>query len=159
MDFGRTSFGHRIAPHWTSISHRMDADSHNSAKKPFHQAVQEFDGMSKLFRQLVPFKDGIAELRRKKASYATIAELLKGEGVVVSYRTVARFHQKFVAVELRSKPTKRKITSLPPADDMQSRGTGPNGSVQSLLQERREQNLGPWTPRKRGPRIADAKNL
>lgn len=137
----------------------MDAESNNSAKKPFHQAVQEFEGMSKLFRQLVPFKDGIAELRRKKASYSIIAELLKGEGVVVSYKTVARFHQKSVAVELRSKPTKRKVSSPPSGDEMQSRRTGPNGSVQSLLKERREQNLGPWTPRKRGPRIADPKNL
>lgn len=122
----------------------MDADSNNHAKKPFRQAVQEFDSTSKLFRQLVPFKDGITELRRKKASFATIAGLLKDEGVVVSYKTIARFHQRFG-------PKKGKALQPTEAE--------PNGSVQSLLHDRREQTTGPWTPRKRGPRIADAKTL
>lgn len=128
----------------------MDAEPNNSAKKPFHQAVQEFDSTSKLFRQLAPFKDGIAELRRKKASFVTIAGLLKDEGVVVSYKTVARFHQKFG-------PKKGKISPHPHTD--QEQPAGPNGSVHSLLHEPQQQSIGPWTPRKRGPRIADSKNL
>ena len=41
--------------------------------------------------KLLPFKEGIAELRRKRASYKTIVDILCNIGVVVSRFTVARF--------------------------------------------------------------------
>ena len=38
-----------------------------------------------------PLKEGIAELRRKRASYQAIAEILRDIDVPVSHVTVARF--------------------------------------------------------------------
>ena len=40
---------------------------------------------------LKPYKEGIAELRRKHASYETIASILRDIDVAVSHFTVARF--------------------------------------------------------------------
>ena len=40
---------------------------------------------------LMPYKEGIAELRRKHASYETIASILRDIDVAVSHFTVARF--------------------------------------------------------------------
>jgi hypothetical protein len=137
----------------------MDTALNIPAKKPFHQAVEEYDGLSKLWRKLMPFKEGIAELRRKKVSYATIARLLKDEGVEVSYRTVARFHRQFITVELRSRRRKRAVVPLPTVDQERSAKTPEKGTVSAMLQERRDKLIGPWTPRRRGPRIADAKTL
>ena len=135
----------------------MDSESNNSAKKPFHQAAREYDNTPKLFRRLLPFKDGIAELRQKRASYATIAELLTDEGIAVSRKTVTRFCRKFLAPESRSKREKDSIRPL-----QQAVGTAvalENQTVSAQLEERRAKVIGPWSPRKRGPRIADAKNL
>jgi hypothetical protein len=156
MDFNGTSPGHRLDTFMTSFSRVMDKTPDNSAKKPFRQAVQEYDSLSKLFRQLMPFKDGIAELRRKKASYATIAELLNDEGIAVSARTVERFHRQFIAVEPRSRPKRGPLVPASAVDQLPSAKSAESGTVS--LQERREA-IGPWTRRRRGPRIADAKNL
>ena len=137
----------------------MDSESHNSTKKPFHEAAREYDNTPDLFRRLMPFKDGIAELRQKRASYATIAELLTDEGIIVSRKTLTRFCRKFLASESRSK---RKKESEPiPRTDQPGRPAiaTPNQPVSAQLEERRAKLIGPWTPRKRGPRIADAKNL
>ena len=138
----------------------MDSESHNSAKKPFHQAAREYDNTPKLFRRLLPFKDGIAELRQKGASYATIAELLSDEGITVSRKTLTRFCRKFFASELRDKRDKGPPEAIRPSPRaVEAAIASENQTVSALLDERRAKVIGPWSPRKRGPRIADAKNL
>jgi len=138
----------------------MESESHNSAKKPFHQAAREYDNTPKLFRRLLPFKDGIAELRQKRASFATIAELLTDEGIAVSRKTVTRFCRKFLAPESRARREKRPPESIRPLQRAVRAATASeNQTVSAQLEERRARVIGPWSPRKRGPRIADAKNL
>lgn len=62
------------------------------ARSDFATAVRNFTPTSPAkFQMLVPFKDGIAELRRKGASYETIAEILRNINVTVSHDTVTRF--------------------------------------------------------------------
>ena len=138
----------------------MDSESHNSTKKPFHQAARDYDDTPKLFQRLMPFKDGIAELRQKRASYATIAELLTDEGIVVSRKTVASFCRKYLTSESRSKRKKVSAEPIPPAaQPVRPAIASENQVVSAQLEERRAKLIGPWTRRRRGPRIADAKNL
>jgi len=138
----------------------MDSESNNSAKKPFHQAAREYDNTPKLFRRLLPFKDGIAELRQKRASYARIAELLTDEGIIVSRTTLTRFCRRFLVSESRSKREKGPPQSIRPLQEAVGATVAlENHTVSAQLEERRAKVIGPWSPRKRGPRIADAKNL
>src|SRR5207253_2654202 len=110
--FNGPRFGHHWASYWTSFGRSMDSESHNTTKKPFHQAARDYDNTPNLFRRLMPFKDGIAELRQKRASFATIAEFLTDEGVIVSRQTVARFCRKFLASALRSKGRKESAEPI-----------------------------------------------
>jgi hypothetical protein len=138
----------------------MDSESHNSTKKPFHQAARDYDNTPKLFRRLMPFKDGIVELRQKRASYATIAELLTDEGIVVSRNTVARFCRRFLVSASRSKGRKESAEPISSAAQPVRLAIVPeNQAVSAQLEERRAKLIGPWTRRRRGPRIADARNL
>jgi len=138
----------------------MESESHNSAKKPFQQAAREYDNTPKLFRRLLPFKDGIAELRQKRASYATIAELLTDEGITVSRKTLTRFCRKFLASVSRSKREKGPPESIRPLQQaVEPAIASENQTLSAQLEERRAKVIGPWSPRKRRPRIADAKNL
>ena len=138
----------------------MDSESPNATKKPFHQAARDYDNTPKLFRRLMPFKDGISELRQKRASFATIAEFLTDEGVIVSRQTVARFCRKFLASASRSKGRKESAEPTPPAaQQVRPAIASENQVVSAQLEERRAKLIGPWTRRRRGPRIADAKNL
>jgi hypothetical protein len=129
-------------------------DAKESAKTRFHEAAQQFDGTSKLFRQLATYKDEIAELRRKRASYDTISELLKMDGISVSWKTVARFcHATFDSVRSRRRrAVAPKLSVLPP------NGGASGDNLRAPLKEHQE-SVGTWKLRKRGPRIADSKNL
>jgi hypothetical protein len=134
-------------------------DAYQPAKS-FREAARDYDGASKLFRQLAGYRDEIAELRRKRASYDTISELLKIDGVNVSWKTVARFcHATLDSGRVRRRQESQKRTwPTSETDSAPSVRDASNGKAVALLKERREA-VGPWTPRKRGPRIADSKNL
>ena len=105
---------------------------------------------------LFPFKSQIEELLARQASYDDIRLLLEDVKVVVSKDTVHRFCRRVIGqkpVRQRSAGAKRISQSkiLP----VQS----PSASIQTTLTEHRERYAGPWSRRKRGPRIADSKNL
>jgi hypothetical protein len=127
------------------------------ANGSFRDAARHYDGTSKLFRQLARYGGEIAELRRKGASYDTISELLKIDGVTVSWKTVARFCH---ATLDSGRPRRRRVAAKTAilTDLHPTAGETGNGKVRAVLKERREA-IGPWTHRKRGPRIADSKNL
>jgi len=132
-------------------------------KKSFREAAQEFDGTSKLFRELSSHQDDIAELRRKGASYDTISELLKTDGVIVSWKTVARFcHALLDSNKCRKRrsvlPKRAERSAFNGTEKQTESGNGTSG-LQAALQERRDKITGAWTPKKKGPRIADSKNL
>ena len=62
------------------------------AQNQFATAVRNFTPKPPAkFQKLLLLKDGIAELRRKGASYAIIANILRNISVAVSHDTVARF--------------------------------------------------------------------
>lgn len=84
------------------------------AQNQFANAVRNFTPrLSAKFQTLLPFKDGIAELRRKGASYASIAEILRNTIVIVSHDTVARFCREVLELTPRSRrPRKAKNASM-----------------------------------------------
>jgi len=65
------------------------------ARSDFATAVRNFTPTAPAkFQMLLPFQEGIAELRRKGASYETIADILRNLNVAVSHDTVTRFCHK-----------------------------------------------------------------
>ncbi len=106
------------------------------------------------FQALHPFKDGIAALRNKRASFRTIADLLNQLGVEVSHNTVARF----CGQVLNGKPARR------PSRKQASKPRKPTPDVKAAVQEKRQFQITSVSPvptpsDRRGPRIADPKNL
>lgn len=110
------------------------------ARSDFATAVREFTPtLPAKFRMLMPFREGIEELRRKGASYETIADILRNIDVTVSHDTVARFCQKILGVlPVRRKKRKRTVAQ-PPRRPLKS-----GGSTQHSA---------------RGPRVADPNNV
>jgi hypothetical protein len=114
------------------------------------------------FAQMMPFKTWIEELRTKRASYDTIRELLGTVNVLVSNDTVFRFCRD--AIAKKSRRGRKKSTDPRPSAEKNdvSQAAEPSGhslSITERLAEQRRRLIGPWTPRRRGPRITDPKNL
>lgn len=108
------------------------------------------------FALLLPFKTQIAGLLARQASYDDIRILLEDVKVTVSKDTVHRFCRQVIgqkAVRQRNAGAKEilplKISPVQPPPEI----------IQTTLREQRERIPGPWSRRKRGPRIADSKNL
>ena len=87
---------------------RIDAEL---AQNQFATAVRNFTPKSSpKFQKLLPLKDGIVELRRKGASYAVIADILRNINVAVSHDTVARFCREVLDVTPRTRrPRKASV--------------------------------------------------
>lgn len=117
--------------------------------------------LSGKFELLLPFKDYIETLLAKQASYNDIRLLLEDVHVVVSTDTVHRFCRKMIG----SQPIRRHKAELqnnPPAKILPitaQPGQPPPEYIEARLREQRERFPGPWSRTKRGPRIADSKNL
>jgi hypothetical protein len=106
---------------------------------------------------LFPFKTQIEGLLAKRASYDDIRLLLEDVNVVVSKNTVYRFCHKVIGqkpIRQHGKADKKEIT---PLKNLPASPTLEN--IQTALREERARFPGPWARRKRGPRIADSKNL
>jgi hypothetical protein len=131
----------------------------------FLQAARDYDGTSPAFRQLMGFKEGIAELRRKKASFETISELLKAEGVNLSWKTVARFCRQYLEPGETGRRRKRRSGARPLRQDgpavekADPPSPSERPSISEMLEAQRAKYEGPWIPKRRGPCIADSKNL
>jgi len=112
------------------------------ARNDFATAVRDFTpALPAKFRMLMPFKEGIAELRRKGASYETIADILRNIHVTVSHDTVARFCQKMLGVS----PVQRRKRKR---------------SVKAVAQRsNRPLKSGNTQHAPRGPRVADPNNV
>jgi len=120
-----------------------DAAAADSATSQFAAAVRSFTPKaSAKFQKLLPFKDGIAELRRKGASYETIADILRNTNVAVSHDTVARFCHEVLgltpAQRRRRKTSVRRATQKPRSQPQTL--DAPNHAA-------------------RGPRVADPNNV
>lgn len=84
------------------------------AQNQFATAVRNFTpNPSEKFQKLLPFKDGIVELRRKGASCAIIADILRRTNVAVSHDTVARFCREVLELmPRRRRPRKASVKAL-----------------------------------------------
>ena len=124
----------------------------------FDAKVQSFQApIGARFHALLPFKEGIIRLRAKKASCRTIVELLKQLGVTVSHNTVARFCRELC--EPAAPKGSRRIAAKPAAP-ITSKPQPP--AVAEILSRRHEGGETPHSassPRGRGPRIADPRNV
>ena len=79
----------------------------------FAEAVQKFaPAVPRKWQQLLALRPGIAELRRKGASYRTITDILCAANVPVSHTTVVRFCR---SVLQPSRPRKQRRPSPAPA--------------------------------------------
>jgi len=111
----------------------------DSATRQFAAAVRDFTARaSTRFQKLMPFKDGIAELRRKQASYVVIADILCNMNVAVSHDTVGHFCQEV----LGDVPARR-------------RGRKPSLNGGPRKPTNRPHTPGTASPGARGPRIAN----
>jgi len=133
-------------------------DNSQPKKQSFREAAEAFDPASKLFRELMRYKDEILNLRHRGASFDTIRELLLNDNVNVSWKTISRFCRTVIGSDKRHK--KRGVPAESPVS-VASNSAIQNGAggLSTALQDRRSKLPGPWVPRKRGPRVADPNNL
>lgn len=124
----------------------------------FDAKVQSFDAAKgRRFQALLPFQEGVLRLRKKGASSRTIAELLKQLGVTVSHNTIARFCRELA--DSAAAPDRRAPAAKSTAP---MKLNPPSTSVAELLNRRHENGKTPEATgdvRRRGPRIADPKNV
>jgi hypothetical protein len=113
---------------------------------------------------LLPFKVEIKELRARQAAYDDIRLILAEENIIVSTSTVYRFCRDVLGEKSneskRPRSTKVSPSAAMPVVSPPINPPNPPTSIQAALQEQRRERLpGLWGRRKRGPRIADSKNL
>lgn len=133
----------------------------------FDVAVRNFERkLPARFRTLMPYKDGIAGLWAKNASFRTIAQILKQTGVSVSHDTVARFCHAIVEQTQPRQKSRPKSASAATEERRtqthaaQASDAADRPGVGALLQERRNADAATGASAKsRGPRIADPKNV
>jgi hypothetical protein len=106
--------------------------------------------------QMLPHKKQIQELRAREAAYDDIRLLLQDVNIIVSLDTIYRFCRDVIG-EKSDHPYKARTPKHPPSKVSPVLPSPEN--IQTTLREQRERFPGPWSRRKRGPRIADSKNL
>lgn len=115
---------------------------------------------------LSPYADSIVEFREKQASYRVIANLLHAAGVMVSHHSVARFCRGTLKAKGRKKNAPRKGAEARKTSPRESSAQGaktmqqtPQVDLRRQLAQRRAEGSDFMSPRERGPRIADPRNL
>lgn len=144
----------------------------------FSEAVRAFAPVSaSRYAKLLPFKDGIVELRQKGASYRLIRELLATADVAVAVDTIGNFVREVIEQRPPSRPNPRRravralsdpstarrlptpsepqfpFTVAPPVEPTSVEPSAAVPSSAPLSAPPAER------PRTRGPRIADPSNL
>lgn len=134
-----------------------DASAADAPTQRFAEAVRNFAGVPpKRFAALLPHREGIAELRQKGASFGMIRELLAMAGIEVAADTVRRFYRDVIE-EPRAgskRAAKRERTAAPTPLDSPAPAAAASPGLAVPAPP-----AGPETPRSRGPRIADPRNL
>ena len=139
------------------------------ARSDFATAVRNFTPTAPAkFQSLLPFKEGIAELRRKGASYETIADILRNTNVVVSHDTVTRFCREVLKLTRRSsrprktsvRPVQQHSSSNPKAHRICQADSSP--ATKRAMQSRESETPSPRVARQEdagGPHIADINTI
>ncbi len=157
----------------------MSQSTHIDAQSArFSEVVRAFAPVcASRYAKLLPFKDGIVELRQKGASYRLIRELLATADVAVAVDTIGNFVREVIEQRPPSRPSARRrpvrslsepstarrlpsprepqfpFTVAPPVEPatVKPPAAVPVGAPVSAPPAER--------PRTRGPRIADPSNL
>jgi IS30 family transposase len=116
------------------------------AKARLTQAVNNYaPPESEKYQALNEVKESIIELRKRKASYQTIRALLhENAGLEVSHQTIARYCREVLDSARPKKPRQPK---------------SPTDAQLAPVQTGLASNSASNPPRRRGPHIADPKNL
>lgn len=123
------------------------------------QAVAEFTpGRPEKFQDLVQAREVIVELRRKRASYRAIAELLTQHCLPISKTAIAAFCHEVLGEIVRPKrrANRKRPSATTPTEvaNLQSRSPAPPRSSDADAN-----GLDAVPPRSRGPRIAQVRML
>jgi hypothetical protein len=131
------------------------------SKARLRTKIKQYPKLTKSNAQLFPYRNEIRALRARDAAYDDIRLILAQENVVVSLNTLYRFCRDVLGentVPKPKQPAPKAVAIINPAS-IPPPGSVVPASFQTALQERRERLPGLWGRRKRGPRIADSKNL
>jgi hypothetical protein len=110
---------------------------------------------------LLPYKSQIKELRARNAAYDDIRLILAEENITATLDAIYRFCR-VVLQEKSGQPPKSRAPKVSASivPSVSPSPTNQPATIQAVLQEQRRERLpGLWGRRKRGPRIADSKNL
>jgi hypothetical protein len=128
------------------------------------KAVDEFTPRRpQKFQDLLPAKDVIVELRQKRASYRSIADLLTQHCLPTSKTAIAQFCHQVLGENVR--PRKRPGRKRPPAPvsvngERTTPATTPTNEVGTTVEPVTNRDGGDATlTRARGPRIAQVRML
>ena len=121
------------------------------------KAVTEFaPPRPERFRELSVAKDFIAELRKKRASFRSIADLLTRHSLPISKSAVAEFCHEVLGET--SRPNKRRPRKRPPASNLSEGEPLSTITTPSFLPTTGNPGEN-QQPRVRGPRIAQVRML
>ena len=146
-----------------------DGTNDESLRRQFTDFARNFKPVGqKRYAKLIPFKDGIAELRQKGASYRLIREALDALGVKVALDTLGRFCRD--VVEQRPartvRPKRRVRSSSDSADNGQRSANEPETATKAPRRVSMNHTVAtpatvrnPDRTRDDGPRIADINTL
>ena len=150
----------------------MTQSANNAAQVArFTEAARAFTPVrASRYAKLLPFKDGITELRQKGASYRLIRELLTTIDVSVTVDTIGRFVRELIEQRPPARPNHRKTPVRPLSEPPRSSALPTPGkprlpfTVAPPTESKPETLQSPQPPanveptehsRGRGPRIAD----
>jgi hypothetical protein len=139
----------------------MSQHPREQSKARVRTKIKQYPKLTKSNLLLLPFRNEIRALRARDAAYDDIRLILAEENIVVSLNTLYRFCRDVLGEKTPAPPKQRSPKRSPapvePAPTDEPVLVAP--SLQAALQEHRERLPGVWGRRKRGPRIADSKNL
>ena len=142
------------------LSHSMSTFDPTTVRK----AVEEFTPRRpQKFHDLLPAKDVIAELRQRRASYRSIADMLTQHCLPISKTAVAVFCHQVLgeSVRPRKRPGRKRPPVSTPANNAETVSKSTPVSEASASTESSANSNGNEAPpaRTRGPRIAQIRPL
>jgi IS30 family transposase len=134
----------------------MNSDlASDSPTKRFEDAVRNYSPKPpRKFQKLLPLKTGIAELRKRRASYQTIADILRDGDISVSCDTIFRFCHEILGEPKSRYRRKRKTSAL----RVRKQPDKPSPNPPVLSPGGSSQKPDRWT-QVNGPRVADPDDI
>ena len=140
----------------------MSEPSPNKSKSNIRARLREYPKLTKSKARLLPYRNEIKALRDRNAAFSDIQLILAQENVVVSLSSIFRFCRDVLGEQSATpsrQPSPKNSSAMVNVPSAVRPALAPPQSLQATLRERREHLPGVWGRRKRGPRIADSKNL